>query len=327
VETLQKSQHEERLEAMILQCKALHEENGRLRHIIASITRLARGVEEVTEATDKGPEQQRKESSEPGPADSERNNPRSNSNSNEFLSIAPRQEEHQQPQIFLEEPGMELVHRTFSAYPVPSPTQLSDHFGHEFHLERHNSMGISPVNHNSLGISPPNHTSDGSSPIIAYESENVFVAVNHLIRKAESLTIPPMKPDQEADIAIRAVNHGWNVTEERYELDAVWQIVRQIVQDIFAPCGAIEKLALLRLLRLKILQVRSLDMMLFQNLLTRPTANHEFTSATTSDSAAAVHGLKVALHPTQYFILGSLTHHSPVQNYIVHPSVIDYFVW
>jgi hypothetical protein len=103
-----------------------------------------------------------------------------------------------------------------------------------------------------------NEASDGKlKPNLFYGHENthVFVVISNLLRQAETCRIMSMDPEKDADIAIRAVAHGWAQTEQCCELDPAWQILRQIDQDICCCCGPVEKLAILRVVRLKLLQV------------------------------------------------------------------------
>ncbi|PVH68272.1 hypothetical protein DL98DRAFT_441576 [Cadophora sp. DSE1049] len=133
---------------------------------------------------------------------------------------------------------------------------------------------------------------DKSPSAPGYGDENtVFAMINNLLGKANGVKLK-VKTDEDADIAIRAVAHGWPLTQQRYKLDPAWEIIRQIDQDIFFCCGQIERLGILRVVRLKILQ-----------------------QATTTNR--------------QHFqsLLPAYMHSRPLQDFVEHPSVIDYFVW
>lgn len=62
----------------------------------------------------------------------------------------------------------------------------------------------------------------------------------------------------DEDIVVRAVLEGWNAVEDHYDLDLGWQALREIDQSVWVDCGLIERLAILRLMRTKLLhQVNS----------------------------------------------------------------------
>lgn len=53
---------------------------------------------------------------------------------------------------------------------------------------------------------------------------------------------------RDADIAIRAVLHGWEAVTQKYLLDPVWAVLRLVDQAVFSTCGRTERLALMRLM-------------------------------------------------------------------------------
>lgn len=55
------------------------------------------------------------------------------------------------------------------------------------------------------------------------------------------------------DILVRAVLHGWRDVQDRILLDAGWQALRNIDQVIFGDCGIVERMAILQIMRLKLL--------------------------------------------------------------------------
>jgi hypothetical protein len=58
---------------------------------------------------------------------------------------------------------------------------------------------------------------------------------------------------RDADIAIRAVLHGWNAVTERYALDPVWQTLRHADNAMFSKCfSPTERLVCLRGVALKL---------------------------------------------------------------------------
>lgn len=53
---------------------------------------------------------------------------------------------------------------------------------------------------------------------------------------------------RDADIAIRAVLHGWEAVTQKYLLDPVWAVLRLVDQAVFINCARVERLAILRLM-------------------------------------------------------------------------------
>ena len=107
--------------------------------------------------------------------------------------------------------------------------------------------------------SPPSKPSDRVFSIpsseIEDEESHVFVVISNLLRQAETCTIHSMDLNKDADIVIRAIAHGWAHVEEHYQLDPAWQILRRIDQEVMFCCGSMERLGILRAVRLKLLQV------------------------------------------------------------------------
>ncbi|OAP57036.1 hypothetical protein AYL99_09149 [Fonsecaea erecta] len=57
----------------------------------------------------------------------------------------------------------------------------------------------------------------------------------------------------DEDIVVRAVLHGWRDVQDLYLLDRGWQALRSIDQSIFRDCGVVERIAILHMMRLKLL--------------------------------------------------------------------------
>ncbi|KIW97027.1 uncharacterized protein Z519_02419 [Cladophialophora bantiana CBS 173.52] len=57
----------------------------------------------------------------------------------------------------------------------------------------------------------------------------------------------------DEDIIVRAVLHGWRDVQDQYLLDRGWQALRSIDQSIFRECGVVERMAILHMMRLKLL--------------------------------------------------------------------------
>lgn len=89
-----------------------------------------------------------------------------------------------------------------------------------------------------------------------FEGEMFYYAEYHLSRVYSSSGPGAFsnRPFDE-DIIVRAVVEGWPAVEERYPLDLGWQVLQEIDQVIFGDCGLVERMAALRLLRMKLLHV------------------------------------------------------------------------
>lgn len=117
-----------------------------------------------------------------------------------------------------------------------------------------------PLNFPSnLDLSPPIESSDRIFPSpnsdTDIEDPHVFVVISNLLRQAETCNVLTMDLNKDADIVIRAIVHGWSNVEQSCQLDPAWQILRRIDEQVMFLLGPIERLAILRTVRLKLLQV------------------------------------------------------------------------
>ena len=87
-----------------------------------------------------------------------------------------------------------------------------------------------------------------------YEGEMFYYAEYHLTRvySAQGPGAFTNRPFDE-DIIVRSVIEGWPAVEERYHLDLGWQVLQEIDQVIFPDVGIVERMAAMRLLRMKLL--------------------------------------------------------------------------
>jgi hypothetical protein len=125
--------------------------------------------------------------------------------------------------------------------PIPTPASMSF------------ALPSSPVS--SPPIKPSDRVLSFPSSEIEDQEAHVFVVISNLLRQAETCIINPMDLNKDADIVIRAIAHGWAHVEQHYQLDSAWQILRRIDQEVMFCCGSMERLSILRTVRLKILQV------------------------------------------------------------------------
>jgi hypothetical protein len=63
----------------------------------------------------------------------------------------------------------------------------------------------------------------------------------------------------DEDILVRSVLHGWRDAQDHYLLDVGWEALRTMDQNIFDDCGIVERMALLFVVRLKLLHQGGLD--------------------------------------------------------------------
>lgn len=118
---------------------------------------------------------------------------------------------------------------------------------------------INPTSSVAIGsdqASPEVHPArpDKDPKMRQYEGEMFYYAEYHLARvySAPGPGAFGNRPFDE-DIIVRAVIEGWPAVEERYPLDLGWQVLQEIDQVIFPDVGVVERMAALRLLRMKLL--------------------------------------------------------------------------
>ncbi|KIW27086.1 uncharacterized protein PV07_06862 [Cladophialophora immunda] len=128
---------------------------------------------------------------------------------------------------------------------VPGLRALPPH-----HPDRFDSLGrfVPPV----TTLEPP--TSEPlDTPKDRVEGELFFLSereVNRVLAGGhQSFANQPL----DEDIVVRAVLHGWRDVQDIYLLDRGWQALRSIDQSIFRECGVVERIAILHMMRLKLL--------------------------------------------------------------------------
>lgn len=244
VETLRKDQPDERLQDMTRQYEHLRAENEQLRNIITGISRMIRDIE-VSKIASNVPVAM--------PYDSMSVVNRDQDDAVEVnggfqVACLPFQNEN-----FLEQHPPSFAEQQLARTPAPVDKGFSftqncvvpenDMFCHgpERESERPETLPTSEAINTSEEISL-----DGNSDI------QIFAVVNKALSKAQTFAITSIEPERDADIAIRAVAYGWHAAEQSHALDPAWQLLRQIDQSIFFCCGPVERLAILRVLRLKL---------------------------------------------------------------------------
>jgi hypothetical protein len=90
------------------------------------------------------------------------------------------------------------------------------------------------------------------------EGELFFYAEAHLNRVYAAGPAAFGDTALDEDIPVRAVIEGWASVEEHHELDLAWQVIREIDTTIWFNCGVVERMAIIRFMRTKLIhQVNS----------------------------------------------------------------------
>jgi hypothetical protein len=64
---------------------------------------------------------------------------------------------------------------------------------------------------------------------------------------------PLTSAEEDEDVAIRSVTHGWHATEQRHALDPGWKLLQALDEGLFYRSGSVERMAILRVMRLTLL--------------------------------------------------------------------------
>ncbi|EXJ62852.1 hypothetical protein A1O7_03293 [Cladophialophora yegresii CBS 114405] len=149
-------------------------------------------------------------------------------------------------------------------YPVPfDQPKRAEAFASEYPPRSH---GIQPYTlqqhdvYNSSGrfsapvIRPDSPTSDRSDAPKDREEGELFLLSDREVNRAlagghQSFANQLL----DEDIIVRAVLHGWRDVQDQYLLDKGWRALRSIDQNIFRECGVVERMAILYMMRLKLL--------------------------------------------------------------------------
>ena len=241
VAILQEKEKDERMEGLIRQCKSLHEENELLRSVITSVNKITRCIEPAPNQTPTTESMRNQEAhiqkviskdGLPSACPPEiifptHHNPGKRSPVSQTASSLPRIE------LLRSTNGISALERE-TQLPIPTYPLLEA-------LEAPEKGLVS--NHNDI---------------------QVFELINNVITAAENVPITSMELERDADIAIRVIAYGWPDVEESYKLDPLWQVLQHIDEQVFFCCGPVERLAILRVLRLKLLQVSTFFMCFLQ---------------------------------------------------------------
>jgi hypothetical protein len=239
VESLQKTEDNDRLEALMVQCQELRGQNEQLMSVISNIGRMCKTIEQPNET-------QARISHSPGAG----------------LKTSMGPDFHQQP------PQGGIVGGDIRPY-VPAHEDQHETWWHQNGLGEMDEIHQVPSNPMlpCLDTSLPILNSSAQTPANSIQSHNTVPrtfgppeagtettaeVVNNILSKAELFTVLSTQPEKDADIAIRAVLNGWNSVRQTETLDDGWESICKVDQQAFISCGLIERLAILQVMRLKL---------------------------------------------------------------------------
>jgi TolA-binding protein len=78
-------------------------------------------------------------------------------------------------------------------------------------------------------------------------------ALEAAIGSMTQTTAPLHAAQSDVDVSIRAIMEGWADVERIHNLDPGWKLLQQVDQYLFFSCGPVTRLAILRLMRLRLL--------------------------------------------------------------------------
>ncbi|KFY16461.1 hypothetical protein V492_01304 [Pseudogymnoascus sp. VKM F-4246] len=274
VESLQKDADNDRLGALMEQCQELRGQNEQLLSVISNIGRMCKSIEH--------PEETR---TRPGPSPG--------------VGFKTSVEPDLHQQSLHSETTIGDMCPSIPAHEDQSASWWDQSALNEMHHMPGNPL-LSSINSSLPDISSqaqvqanPNqtlHTLPRTFSTRETAPESTAEVVNSILSKAELFTVLSTHPDDDADIAIRAVLNGWNSVRQTGNLDEGWDSISKVDQQAFLSCGLIERLAILHVMRLKLRHVVD------------PTNEN-------------LERLPLYMHPR------------PTQNLIQHPTMVDYFVW
>jgi hypothetical protein len=252
VESLQQSHGDERVKTLLQQGQELREQNERLVTIISSINRLSRCMElpgamknNLNDSTSfpLGP------ISATAVESTAEQQPTLDTglvlDRGLSVPLLGKQSLWPPPSLSVEEEQNQTPIRTVSRTGSKSPILYSSSqttTSSASHLQ-----GQKQITGNSQEVDMP-----GAFQTCAITSGSRSEVVNNLLTEAKLFTILSTGPEQDADIAIRAVVNGWHTVGSMQTLDPGWNALRQIDQEVFSCCGLVDRLAILLVMRLNL---------------------------------------------------------------------------
>lgn len=251
VESLQQAQGDDRLKILTEQCQEQREQNERLISIISSIGRLSRSMElpattpwiEPNPSTTSSPPVSTAGAAIESTVD--QHPPTVRASGVDLGRPIPAYNN----QSLWPQPSMSVMgEQPLTSNPLPICTGSSSP-----NVYSRTRMNINPVSNiqTQANIMQNPHISAAFTTTETMV-ETIPEAINNILTEAELFTVISTGPREDADIAIRAVVSGWNTVKRAYTLDQGWEALRRIDQEVFSSCGLIERLAILRVMRLKL---------------------------------------------------------------------------
>lgn len=239
VESLQKTEDNDRLGALMEQCQELRGQNEQLMSVISNIGRMCKNIEHPDETRTRpgaSPGVAFKTAIEP---DLHQQPLHTGITAASMRPWVPAHED--QPESWWNQNGLSEVE---GMHQVPSNPLLS-------YLDPSLPNLNSPTQSQASPIQTL-HTVPRAFPAPETANETTAEVVNNILSKAELFTVLSTHPDDDADIAIRAVLNGWNYVRQTDSLDDGWESISKVDQQAFLSCGLIERLAILHVMRLKL---------------------------------------------------------------------------
>lgn len=244
VESLEKTEDNDRVKAFARYCHELRQQNERLMSVISNVGRTCRSIElPDTAGTDRDPSV----SSPPGAAfdgitepATLKLQPLDGATAPEMRAsvLAPQEE----PDSLWPQTSLDVADESRLMASNP-PLFYPDSSAPDLFSSTRRQASLSQ---NSHAVAP------GTFPDPEAASEITAEVISNSIARAELSAILSTQPAEDADIAIRAVLDGWHSVKQIYSLDDGWDILCKIDQQVFLRCGIIERLAILRVMRLKL---------------------------------------------------------------------------
>lgn len=236
VESLQKTEDNDRLGALMEQCQELRGQNEQLMSVISNIGRMCKSIERPNETRIRpsfSPDVAPKASIEP---DLQQQPLHSRFSIGDIWPSVPAHED--QPQSWWDHGSLGEVG---GMHQVPSNPLLSSI-----------DPSLPNLSSTAQALENPTQTVPRAFPARETATETTAEVVNNILSRAELFTVLSTHPDEDADIAIRAVLNGWNSVRQTNSLDNGWESISKVDQQAFLSCGLIERLAILHVMRLKL---------------------------------------------------------------------------
>lgn len=239
VESLQKTEDNDRLEALMVQCQELRGQNEQLMSVISNIGRMCKTIEHPNETQARlghSPGAALKTSMGPGLHQHPLEGGITTADMRPYAPADENQHESWWHQSGLSE--MEGMHQVPSNPMLPCIDPSLPDLNSSTQTETNYIQTLHTV---PRTLGPPEAATESTAEV-----------VNNILSKAELFTVLSTQPEDDVDIAIQAVLNGWNSVRQTKALDDGWESICKVDQQAFLSCGLIERLAILQVMRLKL---------------------------------------------------------------------------